>query len=173
MDNRSIGGQLQPHPNPRKDQGNLDLTNLWRSGAREEMISNFFKSYVEKDERARQVMLKLQDVRKAAEAYNRMVETLVGETEVVEINNEEDYEALQPFMESMITKIYENPEFTFEVRGRCIEAATEIIRYSDGKCRYKLRFKDYTDRKIQLHRLAVFIQNSFDFFNYMEDEHGT
>jgi hypothetical protein len=112
-----------------------------------------------------------QDLNKAAKAYNRIAKTM--DEEVVEINHAEDYEALQPFMDSMVTTKYENPDFTFKVRERCIEASTEIIRYSNGDVRYKLKFGDITDRTIQMHRLAMCIQSAFDFFYNMEDEHGT
>ncbi len=112
-----------------------------------------------------------QNLNKAAEAYNRITKTM--DDEVVEINYPEDYEALQTFMDSMVTTKYVSPDFTFEVRERCIEAYTKIIRYSNGDVRYKLEFADSTDRTIQMHRLAMCIKNAFDFFNNMEDEHGT
>lgn len=109
-----------------------------------------------------------QDLIKAAKAYNRITEAIDGE--VVVIDYAEDYEALQTFMDSMVTTKYENPDFTFEARERCVEAVKEIIRYSDGEVRYKLRFKDSTDRTIQMHRLGLFIQNAFDFLNNAEVE---
>lgn len=116
-----------------------------------------------------------QDLNKAAKAYNRIAKTMDDDEVdgVVEINHAEDYEALQPFMDSMVTTKYENPDFTFKVRERCIEASTKIFRYSNGDVRYKLEFENITDRTIQMHRLAMCIKSAFDFFNNMEDEHGT
>lgn len=113
------------------------------------------------------------DLNEVAETYNRITASVSdSEKNIVEMNFT-DYETLQPFMESMVTTKYENPDFTFEVRGRCIEVAKEIIRYSDGEVRYKLRFKDFQDRLVQMCRLGVFIQRTYDFFHNMEDEYGT